>query len=658
MDMQPTAKNNMQPASTDDMHNTFWREDQVCILFLSSEPLLNEAGRLNKEGLQSVIHNQPANISNFLRAQQGGVFAGKEIDVQLGFIGDQSQPGNMAPDMGEGAARMPASEDDTVIFPGVYPFEVAVPPLNLPFPVKSSIVSFFQIQNLPRQPGGMASMGMSTSGDNQSTDSLVVQIVKKINTFWEILNKQVGEGIAVAVAAPAWLTGGTQSASGVGQGCPLTPPMPVEHDSCSNWRFRLPNLSTDLRSMTGKGVTVFILDAFPEREVIRRARRDAGDDNVLLRKVDRTVRFDYSILSGVHAMSDMIATRNAFVGKDVYGQHYPILLPDHGLFIAGIVRDIAPKASIECVRVLNDLCVGDVNLILNALSNIYLRKKGAKSESLVGRPVVINMSLVIPTEAELESKGLRKVDVTGGLLKDIRAPLFQQIKALTDLGVVIAASAGNEGDEREMTGYRPDALYPAAFCNEPYGDDNIIPVGAVDSSGSVMSYSCYPGARGVATLGGAVPNVPPPPTSEPVIAASDLKRMVRGIYSSVEYPPLSAMEPAQYYAAPNDHAWAYWVGTSFATPIVSALAARILQANPGANVHQTVLNEAGVMVQWGNLDPSVAGHGSGQQQGNMLTAVQECVHWDRDEDEEDVDEEVEVDIEVTEITLIENELGA
>ena len=116
-----------------------------------------------------------------------------------------------------------------------------------------------------------------------------------------------------------------------------------------------------------------------------------------------------------------------------------------------------------------------------------------------------------------------------------------------------------------------------------------------------------------------VPKVPLPTSNNPSVDTSD---MLRGIYSSVEYPPLSADPPEQYYAAPDDHAWAYWVGTSFATPIVSALAARILQQQPsltGGGVHNAVLNEASRLVQWTNLD------GGGQQQGKMLLAVQKCV---------------------------------
>lgn len=624
-----------------EMHDTFWRNDQVSILFLSDVPLLNQDGNLNTKDLLGVIQGQPEIVSHFLQQPVSESPDGEPIEVQLHFLNDDT---HTEPPPMQGPDAMKSVENNTQIPPGIYPFEATLPQPDIPVPfgpenLKASFASFFKIEDLS-QPGGAT----------PSSGSLMLKVVEKINTYLEALNQQEGGNIIAAVAAPVWLTGGTSTfgPGGVGQGCPLTPPMPLPvNDSCSNWHYKLSNLSSDVQSMKGEGVTVFVLDAFPEHGVIARAARDAGEDNRLLRKVHKTVRFDYSVLSGVQEIQDMRDTQDAFVGKDVYGRHYPILMPDHGLFIAGIIRDIAPKARIECIRVLNDLCVGDANLITNALSNIYQRKIGAAPDSLNGKPVVINMSLVIPTDDELASKG---VDLHGGAFKDIRATLFFHIKALTDLGVVIAASAGNEGDQREMPGSpRPDTLYPAKFCYAPYNDDGIIPVGAVNSKGYAATYSCYPGLRGVATYGGEVPDVSPknPPSTKPSVDTSD---MPRGIYSSVEYPPLSADLPGQYYDAPNDHSWAYWVGTSFATPIVSALAARILQKQPaltGPGVHGAILTQASGAVQWTNLA------GGASQQGNMLLAEQKCVH--RDYDEGDEDEEVEVNIQFTEVNITVNE---
>ena len=54
-------------------------------------------------------------------------------------------------------------------------------------------------------------------------------------------------------------------------------------------------------------------------------------------------------------------------GKDIYGRLVGFDMPDHGLFIAGIVRDLAPGAAIECMRVLSDYCVGDLATLTKAL---------------------------------------------------------------------------------------------------------------------------------------------------------------------------------------------------------------------------------------------------------------------------------------------------
>ena len=45
-------------------------------------------------------------------------------------------------------------------------------------------------------------------------------------------------------------------------------------------------------------------------------------------------------------------------------------MPDHGLFIAGLIRDIAPKASIRLIRILNDLGGGDLYNLFAALTDL------------------------------------------------------------------------------------------------------------------------------------------------------------------------------------------------------------------------------------------------------------------------------------------------
>ena len=623
----------MQQMSMGNVHDSFWRDDQVTILFHSDKHLIVD-GMLNDAPLKELhLQRYVVQLSNFLK-QHG-------VPVTLHFLDDSDHP--MRKPMPHDTSGMSNMADAFQLPAGVYAFGFPKPIESEFGPISTSVISFLQIEQHSSQGGsGSASMDMPGSGANGNGNGkngsmdIIPRIVNTLNEHLGELNgipdenlKELNrdEGIPITIAAPAWLTGGTPTS----QGCPLTPPIPVE-EACSNWRIKLPHLPHDLKSKKGDGVTVFILDAFPERGVIARAARDAGDDNLLLRSVNETVTFDYRFMSGIQDVQEIGATNGTFVGKDVYGRHYPIHLEDHGLFIAGIVRDLAPQARIECIRVLDDLCVGDVNVIVHALNQIYFRK-ALRSGDLHDKPVVVNLSLVIPTDKEADSQKV-KTDIGG--FNNVWANLKHAIKTLSDIGVIIAASAGNEGDEREMSDpFRPDALYPAKFANAPDSIDGIIPVGAVDSCGKVTSYSCYPGPRGVATYGGEVPSVVPPsppyPTSnDPDVRPSD---MPRGIYSSVEFPPLSLDPPAQYYTSPNDHAWAYWVGTSFATPIISALAARVLEAGGGI---PDILKAASDTTQWDRLDPSLDGGSTAT--GNMLIAAQHCVHKDRDDkdDEEEV----------------------
>jgi hypothetical protein len=81
------------------------------------------------------------------------------------------------------------------------------------------------------------------------------------------------------------------------------------------------------------------------------------------------------------------------------------------------------------------------------------------------------------------------------------------------------------------------------------------------------------------------------------------------------------------------------LGTSFATPIISALAARVfeLQAEGGVagSVQDAILNACAETTLWDRLNPSL--DGSSTATGSMLIAAQHYIARDRDEDE---DEEV------------------
>src|SRR5207302_706095 len=105
-------------------------------------------------------------------------------------------------------------------------------------------------------------------------------------------------------------------------------------------------------------------------------------------------------------------TSQAGTGKDVYGRLVGFRMPDHGLFVAGIIRDLAPDANIECVRVLNDFCTGSIQTLVDVLNGITKRMSPINPDTNEAgdlynirknspKPVVINLSLVIPDDNEV-----------------------------------------------------------------------------------------------------------------------------------------------------------------------------------------------------------------------------------------------------------------
>ena len=400
-------------------------------------------------------------------------------------------------------------------------------------------------------------------------------VVNIINRNLDALRQD--KNMPVIAAMPNWLGGATQD---VIHGCPVVPPIPVEN-SCAAWKITLQPLSPTMQSMTGDGVTVFVLDTMPTADQILKASQQSENNNLLLK--DIAARLQNGSITIKHQMLPQSLWENAphylSTGKDIYGQLVGFDMPDHGLFVTGIVHDLVPNAKIEWIRVLNDFGVGDLTVLVDALQGIQRR---LEMGDLRNRPVVINLSLVMTPYQEVLLPLWFGSDYFSGVntLEDmtretefLRVPLHTVIQSLTRLGAVIVASAGNDSNSLEMP-MRMGPRYPAAF-------PEVISVGAVDKNGEVTRYSNYPALppqqNGIVTYGGGLPKPVPPSSTDCMTGARNIDALV-GIYSSPYYPALSVEDCQEQYAAPaGNNAWAYWSGTSFATPIISALAARVLE---------------------------------------------------------------------------------
>jgi hypothetical protein len=281
-------------------------------------------------------------------------------------------------------------------------------------------------------------------------------------------------------------------------------------------------------------------------------------------------------------------------------------IADHGLFVAGIIHDIAPTADTRLIRVLNDYGVGDMLALANVIDQL-LTEFAALHQNNRDRRLVINMSLgsEIPPGEELLREWLPNVaqlpllrghldripDLTTAL--DERAnelPEQEQVPVLNVINrillrthcgfervfkrmqtgvfqnhVLVVAAAGNDFDVFETHGpsskpRREEPRWPARY-------DNVFGVASVraDAAYTPTEYSNRGDVRllvnGVATNGGEA-------TRDALNDLPTIKNpteAIVGLFSALTVPPNISIS--------NPNGWVAWAGTSFATPVIAAIAA-------------------------------------------------------------------------------------
>ncbi len=247
-------------------------------------------------------------------------------------------------------------------------------------------------------------------------------------------------------------------------------------------------------------------------------------------------------------------------------------IADHGLFVAGLVYAAAPAADLHLVRVLNDEGQGTLQAFVEALG-LYFRARLAEQGSLQNTVINLSLGTAEPDDQELPPEARRAIarmlaQWDGREVNENRLPVLSlEIPMLIAqrYGASVVAAAGN--DSAEQAGALP-AQIPAAY-------DSVVGVEAGNQS---PARSCYsnegdlraPGGDGDAGEGAAcVPAHDECPT--------DSGDCGFGVIS---------------YTLVAQRGFAYWVGSSFATPLVSGVAAAITQAQgspPPAAVQSALL---------------------------------------------------------------------
>jgi Subtilase family len=587
----------------------FWCKNQVAIRFHSAfsqfattEQIIASVGNFQEQLNKVVLRDTPFTL------QRAGSSAMPRAGAQLGM-------------------------HETTNLDGVFLFPSPPPPPGTIDVGHSDAVIFYDIHSsgMASMPGMAAMQGTGGSagmgGDSTMDHTLdLIDYLHNHPVAFQQVNSSGGDAI------PNWFWTGSDETT---HGCPVSPPIPVDPSTpftpLGEWKIALQGLfDPSLQSATGKGVNVFILDTLPTVDTISTAAGNAGDKNALLRSMTNgmvgeepyhatppAINLNYSFNAEVPGPS-----QSAVTGKDVYGQLVGFPMADHGLSIAGIVRDLAPDANIECIRVLNDYGVGTLSTLMDALKSIQARM--GKDGDLYQKPVVINLSLVVLPPVNCMPHG---VTPDGYIMKDSLETLSTVIQNMGNQ-VVFVASAGNDSDPRDTqmnpSGVRYQPRYPANFANDAtYNLSQVIPVGAVNQYGDASSYSNYPGPNGIATYAGetptAIPPAPPKDTTTPVTVKMPPDALC-GVYTEGSYPalwmgamPSMPTSPGHYpmYQAPASNAWAYWTGTSFAAPIISALVARLLEAKPTSadKLRQAILSTAPQRTTWTRLESGAQANG-------------------------------------------------
>jgi hypothetical protein len=376
------------------------------------------------------------------------------------------------------------------------------------------------------------------------------------------LEQLAREGLTLLSVMPNWLVAATPAFySDNGPALPPRPAPSVDQPGSDNapagWHFSLLDQVTPLHPTGTEDVVVAVLDTAYHSDRIRSsATRPEFRRNWLLQHLASDLRSE----NGLFAIEyDRYPVSNdTRTGRDFYHEPRYYFMPDHGLFVAGIIRDIAPRARIRLVRILNDYGCCDLYNLFAALTDL-------EQELVSGaiRRLVINLSLgIMPDIRRLPyiwfENRMWPSSQLGGitrLLAQLEEGLRLLFESLHAHGALVVAAAGNDSTNAQKQGKQPrPPRAPARYSTT-------MSVTALNSQHEAAQYAnaaCIaPLDAGIATFGG---------DNYGFMDSNGLPDAVRGVYIAPTFPG----------GENNESGWADWSGTSFATPVISALGAHLL----------------------------------------------------------------------------------
>ncbi len=411
-----------------------------------------------------------------------------------------------------------------------------------------------------------------------------------LDLILELDEKRGDAPIHLEVITPNWLMSGGPEPGGTGG--PGGRPSPARKDDIGKHRIKLTpykvpalpqNVADVSQSTGGSDVVVAILDtSYPadqKENIYSTWVREIAPDKTphpLIKSLLGT--------SGCLTIHPDATVDRYLPGTMIHGHDYD--MTDHGLFVAGIINSIAPQAELHLYQVLNKYGLGDLRSIARALEQV--------THDFQGRNLVVNLSLTM--NLPLDKKHLQPNDPyrlgqkilsqKPWWLAQLVASLFNWIvrkpmlctcdswfdrqsrpfEWICDLVYTlesrVIAAAGNNAQQGKG---RPLALYPAAF-DRVFGvgalSKNIPPDGRRVRNANYSNLADRPPRKGITTLGGE----------------EGVGNGILGVYIG-PFPNDAAGKQQK-----NEYGWAWWAGTSFATPIISGVTAvalsNLVRSNP------------------------------------------------------------------------------
>ena len=462
-----------------------------------------------------------------------------------------------------------------VSFPGLEPNEVDQ--------VQSQIQSVVNQIGLPPITGAFSIVTCSMSGtpddpvDFMHAIDAVREELTQPQSPGEIQNASIlppfSNGIVVAGASLNWLT--SVVSQGAGTGGPAGIPSPY-YGSRKNAPYMF-DIVEELKGCgiygNGAGIDIAILDTAPSTHELVAAYKEWYDHPLIPTLLGPQGKLHLHPAT----YDETLRLGNASLNGSDYK------MTDHGLFIAGIIHSIVPEAEIYLIEVLNQNGVGDFRSLTEGLFK-------ARSLQKLGRKLFVNCSWMLDlpgnddhchyhpvnpnqvlSDPDLEFE--RQVRLSAAKDRSILRWMESLFIQLAPPGRGAIAAAGNDAydDEKKPASskhIRPLARYPAALST-------VVGVGSLpvtldkDSHGKYQTSTFSnradrPDWTGFATLGGE---------------EGDGKGVL-GLFIG-EFPDGRA----------NTTKWASWAGTSFATPILTAVVASLASGPLNATTPRDALTQ-------------------------------------------------------------------